>query len=94
LNRKTDDLPMIKELGLRFRSLRKRARLTRSDLRRKFPAHALDGLDRQLRRAGAQRVRDGPLQRESVQALVSAAGGGVGSVVGVSEVSGCAGSGA
>jgi hypothetical protein len=44
---------MIKELGLRFRSLRKRARLTRSDLGRNFAALARDGLDRQLRRAGA-----------------------------------------
>jgi hypothetical protein len=31
-NRKTDDLPMTKELGLRLRSLRKRASLTQNEL--------------------------------------------------------------
>jgi len=62
LNRKTDDLPMTKELGLEPRSLHKRARLTESEMDRKFaalrsrrepsvPAQlALDGLDRFLRR--------------------------------------------
>jgi transcriptional regulator with XRE-family HTH domain len=34
LNRKTDDLPMTKELGLRLRSLRKRAALTQAGLAR------------------------------------------------------------
>jgi transcriptional regulator with XRE-family HTH domain len=34
LNRKTDDLPMTKELGLRLRSLRKRASLTQAELAR------------------------------------------------------------
>ena len=32
MNRKTDDLPMNKEVGLRFTSLRKRARLTQDGL--------------------------------------------------------------
>ena len=62
MSRKTDDLPMTTELGLRLRSLRKRARLTQSEQARKFaalrsrgepsvPAQlALDGLDRFLRR--------------------------------------------
>ena len=60
--RKTDDLPMTKELGLRSRSLRAPVRLTQSELVRRFaalhsrgepsvPAQlALDGLDRHLRR--------------------------------------------
>jgi len=38
------------ELGLRLGSLRKRVRLTRSELARKFVELALDGLDRQFRR--------------------------------------------
>ncbi len=62
MNRKTDDLPMTRELGLRLRSLRTRVRLTQSELVRRYaalrsrgepsvPAQlALDGLDRQLRR--------------------------------------------
>ncbi len=34
MNRKTDDLPMTKELGLRLRSLRRRASLTQAELAR------------------------------------------------------------